>query len=309
MPLLPISSKETIEKCSSLNLRSSDIFICSYPKSGTTWTQHIVLSVLLRHKANASKESISTYNHVSEYAPFFEIDAHWEGPELAHRIQECHSRLGYRVFNTHLRFDMLPEGSGKFVYLVRSPLDTCVSFYHHLAHQVEGGYEGTFPIFFRDWIRGVIAFGSWVDHILSYASAFGESTEGSGDRVKLVDGREFLLVSYEEMIADLSKVVDNLVDFLELNVTAEQRQEMLPTFTFQSMKANLDRFQPQSVQWKDDFSFLRRGVAGDSSAIISEEQRRDFQEWIDSEKFMEILSGLLKESNPEVFQRLESLVM
>lgn len=117
-----------------------------------------------------TNDPIPDYNHVSDYAPFFEIDAHWEGPELASRVRENHARLGTRVFNTHLRFDMLPHGSGKFIYLIRSPLDTCVSFYHHLVHQVEGGYEGTFAEFFQDWIRGNIAFGSWIDHILSYAS-------------------------------------------------------------------------------------------------------------------------------------------
>lgn len=39
MPLLPISSTATIEMCRNLELRDSDIFICSYPKSGTTWMQ------------------------------------------------------------------------------------------------------------------------------------------------------------------------------------------------------------------------------------------------------------------------------
>jgi hypothetical protein len=258
------------------------------------------------------KDPIPDYTHVSDYAPFFEIDAHWEeGPELASRVRENHARLGRRVFNTHLRFDMLPRGGGKFIYLIRSPLDTCVSFYHHLVNQVEGGYEGTFAEFFQDWIRGDIAFGSWVDHILSYASAFanGEKETRSSCQVNLGDGRKIFLLSYEEMIADLPRVVFDLQDFLELNLTPEQRQEMLPSFSFQSMKEDLDRFQPQSVQWKNGFLFLRKGVAGDSSAIVSEQQRKDFCKWVDRVKFEETLSDLLAESNPEVFRKMASLLV
>jgi hypothetical protein len=37
MPLLTISSPVTVAACAAFSLRSTDIFICSYPKSGTTW--------------------------------------------------------------------------------------------------------------------------------------------------------------------------------------------------------------------------------------------------------------------------------
>jgi len=100
-------------------------------KSGTTWTQHIVLTLLLaddrKYKIAASTDNNSTaasttddddiaYNHVSDFAPFFEIDAHWQSSPsndstkvLAESVRKNHDRLGRRVFNTHLRWDMLPK--------------------------------------------------------------------------------------------------------------------------------------------------------------------------------------------------------
>ena len=79
MPLLSISSPATLQKCASLALRNTDIFICSYPKSGTTWLQHIVLSLLWRQAQNDGDATrrIPPYQHVSDYAPFLEIDPHW----------------------------------------------------------------------------------------------------------------------------------------------------------------------------------------------------------------------------------------
>ena len=71
MPLLPITSVETLKKCANLPLRSDDVFICSYPKSGTTWTQHIVISLLLcehkkkKEKKKGSKDIEMEYQHVS----------------------------------------------------------------------------------------------------------------------------------------------------------------------------------------------------------------------------------------------------
>ena len=78
MPLLSISSLSTITKCKELPLRASDVFICSYPKSGTTWTQQIVLSLILADKrydpatstaaadnTDEAEDTEQEYNHVS----------------------------------------------------------------------------------------------------------------------------------------------------------------------------------------------------------------------------------------------------
>ena len=65
-PLLPITSPNTLNNCKNLPL-TNDIFIASYPKSGTTWTQAIVYHLLA-----AGRDDLPPLEHISNFAAFFE---------------------------------------------------------------------------------------------------------------------------------------------------------------------------------------------------------------------------------------------
>lgn len=58
-PLLPITSDATLRKCKSFPCKSCDIFIASYPKSGTTWTQNIVYQLLAAAADVAKKDRLN----------------------------------------------------------------------------------------------------------------------------------------------------------------------------------------------------------------------------------------------------------
>jgi estrone sulfotransferase len=231
---------------------------------------------------------------VSDFAPFFEIDPHWERTtpsQLIPDIQKRHDQLGRRVFNTHLRGNMLPSqtknsnsGGAKFIYIVRNPLDACVSFYHHLSHQNEGCYESSLNQFFKDWIDGRIPFGTWTEHILSYAP--------------LIANESVLLITYEEMIFNLKVTVDRIVKYLELDDVVQERHidKLMPSFSFDAMKNNLTMFQPKSVTWKNGFKFLRKGIIGDSSRELNEEEMLTFEEHLNDMNFTSKLKSMFSGS-------------
>jgi len=210
--------------------------------------QHIVGSLVCKYRGDPPPQG-----HVSELSPFFEIDPHWAGPgQLAPKIVEGHRKIGRRVFNTHLHWEMLPKHKrARFIYVCRDGRDACVSFFHHLSSQrkkTDDGYvfEGTFQEFHERWVAGKIEFGRWADHIASWNNAFGDS--------------RVFFVSYEEMCADLKPVVQRVVKHLGMNdkLGDPEIMELLPTFSFGHMKHNKDRFQAVSVKWKEGFEFLRR---------------------------------------------------
>ena len=111
--------------------------------------------------------------------------------------------------------------------------------------------------------------------------------------------QEVLLVTYEDMLADLSTVVLRIANFLELHLSPQDISDLLPTFSFTHMKADLNRFQPRSVTWKNGFQFLRKGVAGDSDNVATDIQRRQFREWLGQCSFVLRMESELAKSAPD----------
>jgi len=271
IPFLPISSADTLKFCKGYELNEPTIFIASYPKSGTTWMQWIVFNLLAVDKI-AVREMEGF--HISNYCPFFEIDRTWNSEgNIAISFQEPHQRIGARLFNTHLPWEIMPKGTTvRYVYCVRRGRDVCTSFYYHLSNQVGcGGFSGDFKEFVRKWCGGEILFGPWINHLREWILASHDLNN------------HILIVYYEEMIEDLEEVVKKIVIFLNCQIPEEKLHALLPLFSFDYMKANLSNFQPTSVQWKSGFEFIRKGQVNDSKNIFTETEEQYFMQMIQNE--------------------------
>ena len=241
------------------------MFVCSYPKSGTTWMQAILAQIV------TDLERASTFAHVSEVSPFFEIDPHWDPDDerrLSPTVRANHARFGRRCFNTHLPWSLMPRGGGAaYVYVVRDGRDAARSFHAHLSSQSveDGGYSNGWNAFFDEWIDGQIAFGSWFEHLRGWADA-----PASGERV--------LVVRYEDALGDLPGTIRRFAKFVGVQQPSDAFVDAVAAkCTFDAMRADIDRYQPRSVRWIDpSFSFVRKGIVGDHAATFDDEQARRF---------------------------------
>jgi hypothetical protein len=163
---------------------------------------------------------------------------------------------------------MLPPTGGKMVYLVRDGKDVVTSFFHHLTHQSpeDGGFTGTFDEFFDQWIAGQVAFGRWDVHISKWKS------------FAAIDPR-VLILTYEEMKDDLAGCVSKINTHCDFGLSDDTVAALLPRFTFDSMKANVHKFSPQSVKMLekgDGFEFIRKGDVGDHKILFTDEHHQRY---------------------------------
>ena len=108
--------------------RPDDIWIVTYPKSGTTWTQQIVRLILNRGKNDGKL--------LSEVIPFVEgVNPKLPGYNKPLNLDEMASP---RAFKSHFPYDQMPCGplnttQGKYIYVVRNPKDVFVSLHIHVS--------------------------------------------------------------------------------------------------------------------------------------------------------------------------------
>jgi hypothetical protein len=285
MPLLPITSPETVKACQSLAVTDHDIFVCSYPKSGTTWTQNLVVRLLAAHVGMILPHDW----HLSHSAPFYEVNQYWKSssregddPRSASVMERVPVKTPlqgpaddrsqtYRVFNTHLRPHQLPRNA-KCVYVMRDPMDVMLSFYHHLANMAEedGGYTGTIQDFCVDFLNGTVLYGKWEDHMEAWLGNHGDSKDKESTM-------KILWLHYEDMKEDLRQEATRLARFLDVKEARvdEVVSVALSHCTFEAMKKERWRYTPQSVSWKVDpktgqeyDNFVRQGRVGDGKDFM-----------------------------------------
>ena len=138
-----------------LEAREDDIWISSFPKCGTTWTQEMVWNIMNGVDIEQAKKT-----KLDQRIPFLELCGLFDAsvvqaideeeklkqPEVFKSVEfvENLPTSKRRIIKTHLSHDMLPdqvrEQNCKIIYVTRNPRDAVVSFYNHF--RVLEGFQG-----------------------------------------------------------------------------------------------------------------------------------------------------------------------
>ena len=268
------------ERISNFQLRDDDIFIMSYPKTGTTWTIELVWTLI--NEVDIEKTKVPQMIR----SPFLEsyclVNTEFLTP-LGLRpdneklcevfddpIGHANSLTGRRVIKSHLPFQFLPPSlleRCKVVYVCRNPRDTAVSYYHHNILIPGHNYKGDWPQFRQFFKEGLLVYGSYWHHLLE------------GWKRRNHPNLKFLW--YEDMKEDQLGVIDDLCSFLNHPLSAEQKKDLAEHVKFSNMKQNPNTNPTAGVDLppgKPDF--MRRGEVGGWRQFFDDETSEEWQAWI-----------------------------
>ncbi|XP_023370454.1 sulfotransferase 6B1-like [Otolemur garnettii] len=246
-----MSSEELLNSLDSFDAREDDVFLVSYPKSGTHWVAEVIGSI-----PNA-KMTVTSPIEFGDISKFEEL--------------KMHSKR--RVIPTHLNYDMLPrnikQNQCKIIYVIRNPKDTAVSLFHYYRDNPNLPCIETWAVFLELFLRGDVVYGSWFDHVLSWE--------------KHKDNKNILIISYEEMKKDLSKSIRKMTTFLDINVSDSEINKIAWKTSFNEMKNNAakenhDANHTICALTSNRNLVFRKGAVGDWINYFTSKQKRVFDE-------------------------------
>jgi len=232
--------------------RPGDIFVCTPPKCGTTWTQTIVASLLWPDGPAPGP--------VLEISPWIEFEAFPVEVVLARLEEQTHRRF----IKTHTPADGIPFfADARYIFVGRDGRDAFMSLCNHLERfkdevreglnlraAADGvppmpGWDGDVHGFFARWLAE-----PW---LLEHVASFWARRE---------DPR-VLLVHFNDLKADLAGEMQRIADFLGVRVPPARWPAVVERCTFEAMRGRAAEIGPFEALFEGGArSFLFKGTNG-----------------------------------------------
>jgi len=227
------------------HLHASDVFIASYPRSGSTWLRFLLFNLISGIEAD-----------------FSSIQLQIPGVENRSKARPLLPEAG-RLLQTHEFYR--PEYR-KAIYLIRDVRDVMISEYYFLLRK--GVFKGDFNSFFMRFLYGKVnPYGFWGSHVESWL----DSAAANKGKV--------LLIRYEEMRLNTEAVLSDIMVFLGIKRTIESIREAIEDNTIESMRKKESQA-PQGTfkANRTEIRFIRHGSSGGWQDSLTNEQLKSINE-------------------------------
>ncbi len=240
-------------------LKSNDVFLASYERSGSTWLRFVLLEILTRNSAG--------FDCVNDFIP--EMGRHRDVAPLLPN--------GGRLIKTHERY----RGEYKrALYLVRDLRDVLLSNY--ARHDEMGfavyftngrGFDG----YLESFLKGKTShFGSWQGHVRSWLDS------------PLAKNGNLLVIRYEDMRKSTEPTLLKVLEFLGVKTDPDVIRLAIANNSLEKMREKEDHSKRNGTartllinhkSAREDGRFVRSGAVGGWRAKLSPANAQLIQEY------------------------------
>ncbi|XP_071493716.1 sulfotransferase 1C4-like [Diadema antillarum] len=264
----------SIEAIRSFEVRSDDVWVLTFPKSGTHWMIEIVSLILTDgypgmvnrtlHSSGAEMINMDqTFPRTLDEMDTVKMD-------MTPFLKTIEKAPSPRVILTHLRLNRLPKDlikKAKVVYLVRNPKDVTTSWYNFFSSSefVRINWEKNF----RQFLAGEMTWGSWPEHVKEFWDIREENN--------------LLFVYYEDLLKDPMSGIAAIAEHIERPLSEEVLQRVIRSSTMSEMKATYRNMaESGSFYLTKAFGllpFLNKGQVAQWKSRFTVAENEIFDEW------------------------------
>ncbi|XP_052765710.1 amine sulfotransferase-like isoform X2 [Mya arenaria] len=238
-----------IEQIQDMTVRDDDVWVLSYPRSGTTVTQELVWLLLNDVNIDAARATPLDIRF-----PF--LDVNLPDLPLFKGLKGVEDQTPPRLIKSHLHYHVLPktlfESTCKKVYVLRNPKDVFVSCYMLTQFLQEYGHEQTMDAFLDSWIQGNTYASPWWLHVRDFW--------------RHRNDKNILFVWYEDIVKDMHSTIRKLATHLEVKVNEPDVTKLAEHCSFPNMQENKAinagwMENTRTLNWKFG-GHIRKGIVG-----------------------------------------------
>lgn len=255
--------------------RPDDIVISTSYKSGTTWTQNIVLQLIFLGQPKPA---------LSELSPWLD---HRTSP-IDEKIEKLNAQQHRRFMKSHLPLDALPYyPQVKYIVVGRDARDVFMSFWNHYSNFTDATYAGL------NDPRGRIGppmppcpqdihecWTNWINR--GWFEWESEGYPHSGNLYHTQCWWKFrhldniLFVHFNDLLANLAEEIRRIAGYLEIDLSEEALSTIAQAVSFSSVKQSAAMMGPMPVEsaqntWKQGLdTFFFKGTNGRWKEVLTE---------------------------------------
>ncbi len=222
-----------------------DIYVISYPKSGTTLVQMILYQLTTDGEIN--------FDHFDDVSPWIQNEAFKNN-----KPKQLQSPRIIKSHDTYKKFDFFTKG--RLIYVYRNVMDVAVSKYYQEKNYNDPNLE------FNSFIEKFFNPGPY--------NWFTYHKEWLKNKRKA----RILYLRYEDILNHFDQVLEAIIKFCKIERNKVDYQRVKERTSFEFMKKHEDKFgvRPPQTQLVYD-QFFRKGKVGDGKEHLTEEQMKEFK--------------------------------